>query len=38
MMMASQIKMRYKPVTAAGNNNGVNLQGQSVAQKSGGCC
>jgi len=38
MMMASQIKARYKPVTAAGNNNGVNLQGQSVNQKQGGCC
>lgn len=39
MMMASQIKARYKPVTAAtNNNNGVNLQGQSVGQKSGGCC
>jgi hypothetical protein len=39
MMMASQIKARYKPVTAAGSNNGVNLQGQSVQSKSsGGCC
>lgn len=40
MMMASQIKARYKPVTAAGNQSGVNLQGQSVGQKpsGGGCC
>lgn len=38
MMMASQIKMRYKPVTATNNNAGVNLQGQSVGAKSGGCC
>eukprot|EP01031_Cornospumella_fuschlensis_P031831 gene31831-38489_t len=38
MMMASQIKARYKPVVAGGNQAGVNLQGQSVAQKSGGCC
>jgi len=38
MMMASQIKARYKPVTAATNNSNVNLQGQSVGAKSGGCC
>ena len=38
MMMASQIKARYKPVTAANTNAGVNLQGQSVNAKSGGCC
>jgi hypothetical protein len=38
MMMASQIKSRYKsqPTGAAGA--GVNLQGQSVGAKSGGCC
>ena len=38
MMMASQIKARYKsqPTSAAGN--GVNLQGQAVGGKSGGCC
>jgi len=38
MMMASQIKARYKsqPTGAAGA--GVNLQGQSVGAKSGGCC
>eukprot|EP00596_Hydrurales_sp_CCMP1899_P007630 CAMPEP_0119033564 /NCGR_PEP_ID=MMETSP1177-20130426/603_1 /TAXON_ID=2985 /ORGANISM="Ochromonas sp, Strain CCMP1899" /LENGTH=200 /DNA_ID=CAMNT_0006990397 /DNA_START=141 /DNA_END=743 /DNA_ORIENTATION=- len=38
MMMASQIKSRYKsqPTGAAGA--GVNLQGQAVGAKSGGCC
>jgi len=38
MMMASQIKARYKsqPSGAAGAN--VKLQGQSVGGKSGGCC
>ena len=38
MMMASQIKARYKsqPTGAAGA--GVNLQGQAVGGKSGGCC
>eukprot|EP00981_Chlorochromonas_danica_P000536 scaffold108_cov167-Ochromonas_danica.AAC.8 len=30
MMMASQIKMRYKPVPTGGAQAGVNLQGQSV--------
>lgn len=38
MMMASQIKARYKPVTATNTATGVNLQGQSVNNKSGGCC
>ena len=38
MMMAQQIKMRYKPVTSNNNAPGVNLQGQSVGAKSGGCC
>lgn len=39
LMMASQIKSRYKPaVTGGANANGVNLQGQSVNNKSGGCC
>ena len=38
MMMASQIKSKYKtqPTGAAGA--GVHLQGQSVGAKSGGCC
>jgi small GTP-binding protein len=38
MMMASQIKMRYKPVAQGNNPSNVNLQGQSVNNKSGGCC
>lgn len=39
LMMASQIKARYKPaVTGGANASGVNLQGQSVNNKSGGCC
>jgi len=39
MMMAAQIKMRYKPVAAAGGSaSQVNLNGQSVGGKSGGCC
>jgi small GTP-binding protein len=39
MMMASQIKMRYKPVPTGGAAGaGVNLQGQAVGAKSGGCC
>ena len=38
MMMASQIKMKYKPVTVGNNPTNVNLQGQSVNQKSAGCC
>lgn len=39
LMMASQIKARYKPaVTGGGKDSGVNLQGQSVNNKSGGCC
>eukprot|EP01033_Poteriospumella_lacustris_P008633 gene8633-6218_t len=38
MMMASQIKMRYKPVSQGNNPSNVNLQGQSVSSKSSGCC
>jgi len=40
MMMAAQIKMRYKPVAAAGGNpSQVNLNGQTVGgRSSGGCC
>lgn len=38
LMMASQIKNRYKPVTAATAGSNVTLQGQSVGGKSGGCC
>mmetsp|Transcript_25785 Transcript_25785/g.19466 ORF Transcript_25785/g.19466 Transcript_25785/m.19466 type:complete len:201 (+) Transcript_25785:86-688(+) len=38
MMMASQIKMRYKPVSQGNNAANVNLQGQAVNNKSGGCC
>lgn len=38
MMMASQIKMRYKPVTGGNTPSNVNLQGQQVGAKSGGCC
>lgn len=39
LMMASQIKARYKPaVTGGAGGAGVNLQGQSVNNKSGGCC
>jgi len=38
MMMASQIKARYKSAPAGGSGAGVNLKGESVGQKSGGCC
>jgi Ras-related protein Rab-1A len=38
MMMASQIKARYKSQPTGGAGAGVNLQGQSVGGKSGGCC
>jgi len=38
MMMASQIKMRYKSQPAAGAGGNLKLQGQSVNAKPGGCC
>lgn len=38
MLMASQIKSRYKTQPTGGSAAGVNLQGQSVNAKSGGCC
>lgn len=38
LMMASQIKSRYKTAPGAGGSGSVPLQGQSVNQKSGGCC
>ena len=38
MLMASQIKSRYKTQPTGGSGAGVNLQGQSVNAKSGGCC
>jgi len=38
MMMASQIKARYKSQPAGGPGANVKLQGQSVGGKSGGCC
>jgi len=39
MMMASQIKARYKSAPAGGANaNGVNLKGEAVGGKQGGCC
>lgn len=40
MMMAAQIKMRYRPAAAAGGGaSHVSLNGQSVGGKSsGGCC
>ena len=38
MMMASQIKARYKTQPAGGPGANVKLQGQSVGGKSGGCC
>jgi Ras-related protein Rab-1A len=38
MMMASQIKTRYKSQPTGTTGAGVNLQGQSVGGKSGGCC
>ena len=38
MMMASQIKTRYKSQPTGTAATGVNLQGQSVGGKSGGCC
>jgi len=38
MTMASQIKERYKSQPAGGAGAGVNLSGQAVGNKSGGCC
>ncbi|KAJ1413361.1 ras related protein PiYpt1 [Ochromonadaceae sp. CCMP2298] len=38
MTMASQIKERYKSQPAGGAGAGVNLSGQAVGSKSGGCC
>ena len=41
LMMSTQIKARYKAAPTAGGRSDVNLQGQSVQQKSGGgggCC
>jgi len=38
MMMASQIKARYKSAPAGGAGAGVNLKGESVGAKQGGCC
>ena len=38
MTMASQIKERYKSQPAGGGAAGVNLSGQAVGAKSGGCC
>jgi Ras-related protein Rab-1A len=38
MMMASQIKSRYKTQPTGGAGAGVNLSGQAVGGKSGGCC
>jgi len=38
MTMASQIKERYKSQPAGGASSGVNLSGQAVGAKSGGCC
>jgi len=38
MMMASQIKARYKSAPAGGSGAGVNLKGESVGAKQGGCC
>lgn len=38
MMMASQIKSRYKSQPAGGAGAGVNLKGEAVGGKSGGCC
>jgi Ras-related protein Rab-1A len=40
MMMASQIKQKYKTTSGSvsGSGSGVNLQGQSVGGSSGGCC
>ena len=38
MMMASQIKLRYKAQPTGGAATGVNLQGQAVGGKAGGCC
>lgn len=38
MTMASQIKERYKSQPAGGAGAGVNLSGQAVGAKSGGCC
>jgi len=38
MMMASQIKARYKSAPSGGGGAGVNLKGESVGAKQGGCC
>lgn len=38
MMMASQIKKKYKTQPAGGTGAGVSLQGQSIGKQSGGCC
>ena len=38
MMMASQIKARYKSQPTGGPGANVKLQGQSVGAKSSGCC
>lgn len=38
MMMASQIKARYKSAPSGGAGAGVNLKGESVGAKQGGCC
>lgn len=38
MMMASQIKARYKSQPAAGQGGNLKLQGQSINSKPGGCC
>ena len=38
MTMAAQIKERYKSQPAGGAGAGVNLSGQAVGAKSGGCC
>jgi len=38
MMMASQIKSRYKSQPVGGSGAGVNLKGETVGGKSGGCC
>jgi hypothetical protein len=38
MMMAAQIKARYKSQPAAGAGGNLKLQGQSVNSRPGGCC
>eukprot|EP01038_Epipyxis_sp_PR26KG_P006653 gene6653-9134_t len=38
MMMASQIKARYKTQPSGASGSGVNLKGESVGKQSGGCC